>query len=54
MFRQLLVNCVLATDLSDKKACEWRSYRWNEAFGLVSDDSVVFGMDEEEIGRAHV
>jgi len=51
MFRQLLVNCVLATDLSDKKACEWRSYRWNEAFGLVSDDSVVFGMDEEECDK---
>jgi len=31
-FRQLLVNCVLATDLSNAKALALRNQRWDKAF----------------------
>ena len=36
MFRQLLVNCVLATDLHNEKAIEERTNRWDKAFNVGS------------------
>lgn len=36
MFRQLLVNCVLATDLHNEKAIQERTNRWEKTFSVES------------------
>lgn len=39
-FRQLVVNCVMATDISDKDLKTLRNGRWDKAFGAVAKEPV--------------
>jgi hypothetical protein len=41
-FRQLVVNCVMATDIFDKDMAEFRDKRWKKEFGKESNDSLEF------------
>jgi hypothetical protein len=36
-FRQLVVNCIMATDIFDKELLEFRSKRWDNAFHQEAD-----------------
>lgn len=55
-FRQLLVNCVLATDLFDKHLSAKRKERWGKAFnnGLNGSGSMLFLTPEDIDCRATV
>lgn len=55
-FRQLLVNCVLATDLFDKDLSAKRKERWGKAFnaGLNASGSTLFLTPEDIDCRATV
>jgi class 3 adenylate cyclase len=45
-FRQLVVNCVIATDIFDKDLKELRNQRWEHAFHLVPEEAKVDPDDE--------
>ncbi|CAB9511970.1 Receptor-type guanylate cyclase gcy [Seminavis robusta] len=56
-FRKLVVNCVMATDISDKRLKELRNKRWDRAFAGKSriseaeEEKTEIGSDEEDVNR---
>jgi len=47
-FRQLVVNCVIATDIFDKGLKDLRNRRWDVAFHQHQDDKTLDEDDEDE------
>lgn len=40
-FRQLIVNCVMATDIMDKDLIRLRNERWDKAFDVTNENQMV-------------
>jgi class 3 adenylate cyclase len=50
-FRQLSVNCVLATDIFDKEMKSFRDSRWEKAFKPSHEDSITRSQNNDDWNR---
>ena len=50
-FRYLTVNAVMATDITDKDLKNLRNKRWDKAFKMASDDTVVDENVRDSVNR---